>query len=132
MIRIVKSVRNLLSNLGIYKKYVRIAYILAILESMASFVPYGLLFYIIKTSMSRSFTMDDFCLVFITMTLSVILRAILKRTLDKLQQDKGYYAFTENRLVLADHLAKLNMGYYTDGNIFNISSVISTDIVFIE
>lgn len=132
MIRIVKSVRNLLSNLGIYKKYVRIAYILAILESMASFVPYGLLFYIIKTSMSRSFTMDDFYLVFITMTLSVILRAILKRTLDKLQQDKGYYAFTENRLVLADHLAKLNMGYYTDGNIGNISSVIATDIVFIE
>lgn len=132
MIRIVKSVRNLLSNLGIYKKYVRIAYILAILESMASFVPYGLLFYIIKTSMNRSFTMDDFYLVFITMTLSVILRAILKRTLDKLQQDKGYYAFTENRLVLADHLAKLNMGYYTDGNIGNISSVIATDIVFIE
>ena len=90
MIRIVKSVRNLLSNLGIYKKYVRIAYIFAILESMASFVPYGLLFYIIKTSMNRSFTMDDFYLVFITMTLSVILRAILKRTLDKLQQDKGY------------------------------------------
>lgn len=132
MIRIVKSVRNLLSNLGIYKKYVRIAYIFAILESMASFVPYGLLFYIIKTSMNRSFTMDDFYLVFITMTLSVILRAILKRTLDKLQQDKGYYAFTENRLVLADHLAKLNMGYYTDGNIGNISSVIATDIVFIE
>ena len=132
MIRIVKSVRNLLSNLGIYKKYVRIAYILAILESMASFVPYGLLFYIIKTSMNRSFTMDDFYLVFITMTLSVILRAILNRTWDKLQQDKGYYAFTENRLVLADHLAKLNMGYYTDGNIGNISSVIATDIVFIE
>ena len=72
--------------------------------------------------------LDDFYLVFITMTLSVILRAILKRTLDKLQQDKGYYAFTENRLVLADHLAKLNMGYYIDGNIGNINSVITSKI----
>ena len=37
-----------------------------------------------------------------------------------------------NRSARRRSSAKLNMGYYTDGNIGNISSVIATDIVFIE
>ncbi len=132
MFSVIKSLRNLLSHLGKYKKYVRLAYPIAILESTMAFVPYMLLFYMIRVSLQRKFDMRDVYLVGGIMILSVALRAILKRILDKLQQDKGYYAFAENRLKLTDHLAKLNMGYYTDSNIGNITSVVTTDISFIE
>ena len=36
------------------------------------------------------------------------------------------------RLKLGDHLRKLPMGYFTEGNIGKISSVLATDMVFIE
>jgi ATP-binding cassette subfamily B protein len=97
-----------------------------------AFTPYMVLFYIVKVGLERAYEMKDFYLVAAAMFLSVFLRALFKRWQDKLQQDKGYYAFSDNRLRLTDHLAKLNMGYYTEGNIGNFSSVVTTDIVFIE
>lgn len=132
MIRVIKSMRHILVHLGKYRKYIRLGYLVAILESNMAFVPYMLLFYLIKVGIERSFERKDFYTVFLGMVVSVALRAVFKRLHDILQQDKGYYAFAENRLKLTEHLAKLNMGYYTDGNIGNITSVITTDISFIE
>ncbi len=40
--------------------------------------------------------------------------------------------FAEKRMELGGHLRKLPMGYFTSGNIGKISSVLSTDMVFIE
>lgn len=132
MIRVIKSMRHILVHLGKYRKYIRLGYPVAILESNMAFVPYMLLFYLIKVGIERPFERKDFYTVFLGMVVSVALRAVFKRLHDILQQDKGYYAFAENRLKLTEHLAKLNMGYYTDGNIGNITSVITTDISFIE
>ena len=40
--------------------------------------------------------------------------------------------FADKRIELGGHLRKLPMGYFTSGNIGKISSVLSTDMVFIE
>ena len=40
--------------------------------------------------------------------------------------------FADKRMELGSHLRKLPMGYFTSGNIGKISSVLSTDMVFIE
>lgn len=132
MLSLIYSVNNIISILGKYKKSVRLGYLASLLESFMSFTPYMVLFYIVKVGLERAYEMKDFYLVAAAMFLSVFLRALFKRWQDKLQQDKGYYAFSDNRLRLTDHLAKLNMGYYTEGNIGNFSSVVTTDIVFIE
>ncbi|NLN96914.1 MAG: ABC transporter ATP-binding protein [Eubacteriaceae bacterium] len=132
MLSLIYSVNNIISILGKYKKSVRLGYLAALLESFMAFTPYMVLFYIVKVGLERAYEMKDFYLVAAAMFLSVFLRALFKRWQDKLQQDKGYYAFSDNRLRLTDHLAKLNMGYYTEGNIGNFSSVVTTDIVFIE
>lgn len=132
MLSIIRSVKNIISILGDYKKSVRLGYLAAFLESLASFVPYMTLFYIVKVALERPFEMKDFYIVTLIMFVGVTLRALFKRWQDQLQQDKGYYAFSDNRLQLTDHLAKLNMGYYTEGNIGNMTSVVTTDIVFIE
>lgn len=132
MLSVVYSVKNIISILGDYRKSVRLGYLAALLESVTAFAPYIALFFIVKTGMERAYEMKDFYLVTALMFVGVLLRALFKRWQDTLQQDKGYYAFSENRLQLTDHLAKLNMGYYTEGNIGNFSSVVTTDIVFIE
>ena len=51
---------------------------------------------------------------------------------DSLQSAAGYLMFAEKRMELGGHLRKLPMGYFTSGNIGKISSVLSTDMVFIE
>jgi hypothetical protein len=40
--------------------------------------------------------------------------------------------FADMRMRLGDHLRKLPMGYFTEGNIGKISAILSTDMVFIE
>ena len=50
----------------------------------------------------------------------------------QLQSASGYMMFAEKRLELGSHLRKLPMGYFTAGNIGKISSVLSTDMVFVE
>ena len=49
-----------------------------------------------------------------------------------LQSATGYMVFADMRERLGNHLRKLPMGYFTEGNIGKISTVLSTDMVFIE
>ncbi len=127
-----KSFKDIIGILGEYKVPFRWGYFVSIIEHAFAFVPYFTLFYIIKIGVERAFTQSDFYFVFLLMVGSLVLRIIFKRIQDGLQQDKGYYALTKSRLAIAKHLENLNMGYYTEGNIGNISSIVTSDIVFVE
>ncbi len=127
-----KGFKNIICILGAYKKPFRLGYFVAVLEQTTSFVPYFILFYTIKIGLEREFVLSDFYTVLVAMIASIILRIVFKRLQDALQQDKGYYALAKSRLDITKHLERLNMGYYTDGNIGNISSIVSSDIVFVE
>ncbi|MDO5718924.1 MAG: ABC transporter ATP-binding protein [Tissierellia bacterium] len=129
---ILGSVRKIVSYLGQYKKYIRWSYLVAFLETSMTLVPYALLIYTIRTGLTRDYEMKDFYLTLTIMLISIILRTTFKYTQNIMSQDKGYRAFTEKRLELTDHLAKLNMGYYTDSNIGNVTGVVTTDIIFTE
>ena len=62
----------------------------------------------------------------------VAAQVIVHYLCDRLQSAAGYMIFTDKRMELGGHLRKLPMGYFTSGNIGKISSVLSTDMVFIE
>ncbi len=132
MFSLMKSFKKIVSILGHYKKPFRIGYILAFFESGMAFIPYLLLFYVINVGLERDFLLKDFYIVGGVIIAGVLLRALFLRTQITLQQDKGYYAFADSRLGLTAHLARLNMGYYTEGNIGSMTSVVTTDISFIE
>jgi ATP-binding cassette subfamily B protein len=68
----------------------------------------------------------------IAVLVSVILEAVFEHVSNVLQSAAGYMVFADMRLKLGDHLRKLPMGYFTEGNIGKISSVLATDMVFIE
>ena len=63
---------------------------------------------------------------------AVLAQMIVHYLSDSLQSAAGYLMFAEKRMELGGHLRKLPMGYFTSGNIGKISSVLSTDMVFIE
>ena len=48
MFKILKSLKNLISLLGKYRKHVYSGCIIALFESSMAFVPFALLFYVIK------------------------------------------------------------------------------------
>lgn len=62
----------------------------------------------------------------------LIIQMLSQYISDVLQSSSGYKIFADKRIKLGEHLRKLPMGYFTEGNIGKISSIISTDMIFIE
>lgn len=74
------------------------------------------------------------CLVyyFAGLAASVVVHIAATNISDRLQSTAGYKIFAEKRMELGAHLRRLPMGYFTAGNIGKISSVLSSDMVFVE
>ena len=51
---------------------------------------------------------------------------------NKFQATAGYDLFADKRIEMGNRLRRLPMGYFSDGNIGEISTVLSSDMVFIE
>lgn len=66
------------------------------------------------------------------MVICLLLMIVFQLASDRLQSTAGYMLFADMRLALGRHLRKMPMGYFTEGNLGKISSVISTDMLFIE
>ncbi len=62
----------------------------------------------------------------------MVVEAVFEHITNVLQSAAGYMVFADMRMRLGDHLRKLPMGYFTEGNIGKISAVLATDMVFIE
>lgn len=63
---------------------------------------------------------------------SVVIHMIACYLSDIFQSTAGYKLFADKRMNLGALLRKLPMGYFTAGNIGKISSVLSSDMVFVE
>ncbi|MGO1369964.1 ABC transporter ATP-binding protein [Senegalia sp. (in: firmicutes)] len=125
-------VKRMIDFSGKYSGNLKGAIVISILEAITIntpilFVLYGLL-KINEGSLSRV----DIWIVGIGLVLSVALRAIFRRLIDGMQSGTGYKIFADERMKLGDYLKKLPMGYFTEGNIGNISAVLSSDIDFVE
>ena len=66
------------------------------------------------------------------MAVCLALQALCTYASDRLQASAGYLIMADKRMELGAHLRRMPMGYFTEGTIGKISSVLSTDMVFIE
>lgn len=115
-----------------YKGRILLAFVFSFLKSLLAKAPIGLAFFVINAFSSGSAD-AFFCLkIGIAMLICVILQVIFQHMADRLQSAAGFMVFADKRLELGKHLRKMPMGYFTEGNIGKISSVLSTDMVFIE
>jgi ATP-binding cassette subfamily B protein len=127
-----KILHRLVGITGKYKNRIRASYVTAFIKGVLMKVPFMLSFFVIELFMQDK--MDKkLCLYFgIAMAASLVLEAIMEHITNVLQSATGYKVFADMRMRLGDHLRKLPMGYFTEGNIGKISAVLSTDMVFIE
>lgn len=95
-------------------------------------MPIGLAFLVLVRFWKQ--TIDgSFCLkIGISLAVIVAAEALCQLMSDRLQSASGYLMFAEKRLELGAHLRRMPMGYFTAGNIGEISSVLTTDMVFVE
>lgn len=117
---------------GKYKDRIQGAFVCAFLESILAKMPIFLAFLVLSGFYQKTLTGADCLHIGLGLVAVVVAQAIVHYSCDRLQSAAGYMIFTDKRMELGGHLRKLPMGYFTSGNIGKISSVLSTDMVFIE
>ena len=127
-----RIMHRLIGITGKYKTRIRASYITSFIKGIMMKIPLMLSFLIISLFMNGTMDKKKCIYLGIAVLASVILEAIFEHITNVLQSAAGYMVFADMRLRLGDHLRKLPMGYFTEGNIGKISAVLSTDMVFIE
>ena len=117
---------------GKYKGRIQGAFVCAFLESILAKMPIFLAFLVLSGFYQKTLNGTDCLHIGLALVAVVVVQALVHYLCDCLQSAAGYMIFTDKRMELGGHLRKLPMGYFTSGNIGKISSVLSTDMVFIE
>ena len=117
---------------GRYKKRIQLAFVCAFVEQILSKMPIFFAFLVLAGFASGTMSGARCLAVGAILVCVVVLQAVVHYASDRLQSASGYMIFADQRIALADHLRRLPMGYFTAGNIGKISSVLSSDMVFVE
>ena len=117
---------------GRYKGRIQGAFVCAFLESILSKMPIVLAFVVLSRFAADTLTSQTCLYIGLGLAAAVLVQMLVHYLSDSLQSAAGYLMFADKRMELGSHLRNLPMGYFTSGNIGKISSVLSTDMVFIE
>ena len=104
----------------------------SLLENTMIFTPYILLYYGILNYVNGTLTIVVVKNIGIVMLVSVIAMVILRRVIDELLSARGISIFARQRIKFLSHLSKLPMGYFGEKNLGNITSILTTDLLFAE
>ncbi len=125
-------IKRILSITGKYKGRIYAAFGLTFLKGMLMKMPVIVIYFVVTSVIEGKLTKEMAVYGAIALVASVVVQALFQYIADRLQSAAGYMIFADMRMKLGQHLRHLPMGYFTEGNIGKISSVLSTDMVFIE
>ncbi len=117
---------------GTYKRKIQLACITAFLESILSKMPIFLAFLVLTGFYQQSLTGMDCLWAGIALLVVLLLQILVHFLTDRLQSAAGFMILADQRMKLGSHLRRMPMGYFTEGNLGKISSVLTSDMVFIE
>jgi ATP-binding cassette subfamily B protein len=125
-------IRRILNFSGRYKGRITVALVFALLRSFFLRAPVGLAFYALFNFYNGTAS-GELCLrIGVAITACVLLQALFQHIENLLQASAGFIFMAEKRMELGAHLRRLPMGYFTEGNIGKISSVLTSDMGFVE
>ncbi len=125
-------IRRILHVSEQYKGRIQAAFVFSFLKSVLAKAPIGIAFLVLSAFYRETMTAEMCLAAGAGMAACVILQVIFQHGADRLQSAAGFMVFAGKRMKLGRHLRKVPMGYFTEGNIGKISSVLSTDMVFVE
>lgn len=124
--------RKIMKFCGPHAKRIRIAWIFSFLKSFCANAPYVVAVALINMLLEGRLQPMHCVVAAAVLVALLVLQAVFQNITDRLQSGAGYVVFAEKRLELAQHLRRLPMGYFNEGNMGKISAVLSNDMVFIE
>ena len=113
----IKIMHRLINSTGRYKGRIRASYITSFIKGIMMKVPMVLCFLAISLFMQDSMSKKYAIYLLIGVIVSVILEAAFEHITNVLESAAGYMVFADMRMKLGDHLRKLPMGFFTEGNI---------------
>ena len=125
-------ISRILNLSGRYKSRIQAAFLCAFVESILSKMPIFMAFIVLAGFADNTLTGKTCLFVGLGLLAVVVVQTVVHYLSDRLQSAAGFMIFADKRMELGNHLRKMPMGYFTSGNIGKISSVLSTDMVFIE
>ena len=128
----IKFFVRILKFSGKYKSRVLSAALFAFIKGICIMMPLFLGFLLFNEFYEGTITVSRCLIYFAGMAASLAAHILTTNLSDRLQSTAGYKIFAEKRMELGARLRKLPMGYFTAGNIGKISSVLSSDMVFVE
>ena len=128
----IRMIKRILRVSGKYKGRIYGAMALSFVKGMFMKMPSVMTFMIVSAFLEGSLS-KKLCIYTIAVLLgSIAVQAVLQNNADRLQSAAGYMILADMRMKLGEHLRRLPMGFFPEGNIGRLSSVLSTDMVFIE
>ena len=127
-----KILHRIVCMTGKYSSRIRASYLTSFIKGIMMKAPLIFSFFAISLFMKGQMN-EKICLYLgIALVLCIAVEAVFEHITNVLQSATGYEVFADMRMRLGNHLRKLPMGYFTEGNMGKISTVLCTDMVFIE
>lgn len=127
-----KILHRIVCMTGKYSSRIRASYLTSFIKGIMMKAPLIFSFFAISLFMKGQMN-EKICLYLgIGLVICIAVEAVFEHITNVLQSATGYEVFADMRMRLGDHLRKLPMGCFTEGNMGKISTVLCTDMVFIE
>ncbi len=127
-----KQIRRIIKLADKYKGKIRIAYLFSFLNSFFTYFPYMMSLFVIKELFQKTMNYRKVWMIGGILILCLLGQILFRYLADRFQSTAGYEVFAALRIRLGDRLKKLPMGFFSDGNIGKISTVLSNDMQYIE
>ncbi len=115
-----------------YRTRIYLAAVCSFIKAFLGKTPIIVAYYMIKGFVEQRITGKTCLLAGAILVISLGLQSLFQNLADRLQSAAGFEMFADVRKKLGAHLRRMPMGFFTEGNLGRISSVLATDMVFIE
>ena len=125
-------IQRILSLAEGYRARIRLAAVCSFIKAFLGKAPIVIAFLMISGFLEQTVTGKTCVIAGIAIVICLALQCVFQHLSDRLQSGAGFEMLADLRKKLGAHLRRMPMGFFTEGNIGRISSVLSTDMVFIE
>lgn len=128
----IKIIGRILNMSGKYRGKLILSFVMGFLESTMPAFSILFIFLSFGWVLRGELKASNIAIISVSLVVSVLLRFIFKLLEYILQSGTGYEIVCDKRLALGDKLLHLSMGFYSNTDAGELSSVINNDLVFVE
>jgi len=127
-----RFIRKMLDLADEFSGKLKLAFVLSFIESLLSNAPIFATLFVFTRLLDGTLTTADAWLGAAALLAAIVFRCLLRRWFIALQSGTGYDICARERIGIGDRFKRFPMSYFTEGNIGNVSSAVSIDLLFIE